>query len=133
LSDFYISSTNGSIGGFGLSKLQNTKQTALRQNPDELSHQQAVVREAIGIFEGDVQGDIRFYLLKFGSKYERQNLQERIAEIWQETVIEAIQSAHNFDPSKPARPWLRIIAIRRIQKSWSQNKQRSEDLIKVKF
>lgn len=112
-----------------MSILQNTKQTALRRDSADLSYRQTVVSEAVEEYASDVQTDIRFYLLKFGNGYERQNLPERVAEIWQETVVEALQSAHNFDPTKPARPWLRIIAIRRVQKSWSENRRRGEIFI----
>ncbi len=109
-----------------MNSLQNTKQTVSRQNSADSTYRQTVVSEAVEEYASDVQTDIRFYLLKFGNSYERQNLPERVAEIWQETVVEALQSAHNFDPTKPARPWLRIIAVRRVQKSWSENKQRGE-------
>lgn len=109
-----------------MSSLQNTKQTASRQNSADSTYRRTVVSEAIEEYENDVQSDIRFYLLKFGNSNERQNLPERIAEIWQETVVEALRSAHTFDPTKPARPWLRIIAIRRVQKSWSENKRHGE-------
>lgn len=108
-----------------MSSLSNTKQTALRQNPADLSHRESVVREAIEAHENDIKGDIRFYLLKFG---DNRNLKERVEEIWHETVIEALKSAHYFDTTKPARPWLRVIAIRRVQKSWSDNKRRVDEI-----
>lgn len=111
-----------------MSSLSNTKQTALRQNPADLSDRESVVREAIEAHESDIKGDIRFYLLKFGNERERRNLNERVEEIWHETVIEALKSAHYFDTTKPARPWLRVIAIRRVQKSWSDNKRRVDEI-----
>ena len=105
-----------------MSSTQNTRRTAV-------SAEETVLSQAIVQFQDDIQRDIRFYLRKFGNESEKRNFDERVEDVWQETVVEALRSALNFDPKQSARGWLRAIAFRRIHKSWEVDKRKNNRFV----
>jgi RNA polymerase sigma factor (sigma-70 family) len=91
------------------------KPTITGTKDDLLNHRQRILSEAIELYQQDLLTGIRVYLWRFKVVINRDSIEERSKVILQETVVQALQHAMNYEPSRPARAWLLGVAINEIR------------------
>lgn len=80
--------------------------------PDE---RKRLLIEAFQEHQQDLLAGIRVYLWQLGVVTNRGSLEERAKELFQDTVITALENPANYDPGRPARVWLLGVAINEIR------------------
>lgn len=89
---------------------------------DELEHgrgeatdeQQRAIAEAIQKYSDELLRDARLYAYKFGPHGDIQSLAQ---DVLQDAMVTSVRTAYKFDPSRPARPWLRTIIMNQARTS----------------
>lgn len=94
---------------------QSEKPTTPSHDSDHVWKSQ-LLGEAIEQHWSDLLVGIRVYIKRFGLAEDRSSVEKLSQEILQDTVATALQRAGNYDPSRPAHPWLLGVAINHIRR-----------------
>lgn len=94
---------------------RHSERPTLSLDDARYAQQRRIIGEAIEKYEQDLLAGIRVYLKKFGVIAKRELLATQAADVLQETVVQALRSARNYDPQRPARMWLLGVAINVIR------------------
>ncbi len=84
--------------------------------PRDRALRRGVLEDAIEQGWQDLLTGIRIYVRKFGLVSDAPTVDVLAREILQDTVVTALQRADNYDPERPARPWLLGISINHIRR-----------------
>jgi RNA polymerase sigma factor (sigma-70 family) len=83
---------------------------------DDSVWKRQLLAEAIEDHWSDLLVGIQIYVKRFGLAEDRSSIEKLSQEVLQDTVITALQSSGNYDPSRPARPWLLGVALNQIRR-----------------
>lgn len=95
-----------------MNKKSEKEPNLLRNSSRE--QKQELLGDEIERNEQDLLAGIRVYIRKFQLVESNESFESLAREIRQDTVVTALDKAENYDPSRPARPWLLGIAINHI-------------------
>ena len=84
-------------------------------NDDSIWKRQLLIK-AIEDHWSDLLVGIQIYVKRFGLAEDRSSIEKLSQEVLQDTVITALQSSGNYDPSRPVRPWLLGVALNQIRR-----------------
>jgi RNA polymerase sigma factor (sigma-70 family) len=94
---------------------QSEKPVSPSHDSDHIWKRQ-LLSEAIEQHWTDLLAGIRVYIKRFGLAEDYPSVEKLSQGILQDTVITALQSPGNYDPSRQACPWLLGIAINQIRR-----------------
>ncbi len=82
----------------------------------EQDQKRSLLREVINEHWRDLLVNIRVLVWRFGLARDRTAIEMLSREILQDTVVTALRRAENYDINRPARPWLRGVAINQVRR-----------------
>ena len=91
------------------------KRNTVLDDDTTMSSKQSLLRTALETHQKELITGIRVFLWKFGAVTQRNELEDKAEEILQETAIEALRCADNYDPARAVKPWLLGVALNRIR------------------
>lgn len=95
------------------------------------SGNQNILRTALEAHHKDLMTGIRVYLWKLGAVRQRSELEEKAEEILQQTALEALRAANNYDPACASKSWLLGIALNRIRQMKRDHRRHSRVIVSI--
>jgi RNA polymerase sigma factor (sigma-70 family) len=107
---------------------QRERTTTLGQTA---SGNQNILRTALETHQIELLTGIRVYLWKLGAVTQQSEIEDKAEEILQETAIEALRCADNYDPSRAVKPWLLGVALNRIRQMKRNSYRQSRVIVSI--
>jgi len=100
-------------------------------NDAATSGNHGILRVAFEVHHKELMTGIRLYLWKLGAVTQRGELEEKAEEILQETAVEALRVANNYDPARATKSWLLGIALNRIRQMKRDHRRQSSVIVSI--